>query len=173
MTSHERISGSILGRRVAAFVVDVGLLFVVLGPTGALLQWILGVSPTTGREIYATLLLTFSIPVWTYFTVSDASLRGATLGKRWLGLSAQARGGGRIGWARALGRTALKLLPWELTHTAFFLIPPSLGTMTTVSWAAVIVAYALGFVYLGVAWRTGGHRSLPDFAAQTEAVRTG
>ena len=78
----ERNGGSwrLVRRRVSAYLLDIALLFLVLGPVGWLTQRALGLTPSTGPQIWATLLLNFSFPSWLYFTVSDASARGATFG---------------------------------------------------------------------------------------------
>ena len=79
----------ILLRRVCAYILDVSLLFSILAPLGYLVQQWIGFSPTTAQEVYKTLFLNFSIPVWAYFTLADTSIRGATIGKRVFNLHTQ------------------------------------------------------------------------------------
>jgi uncharacterized RDD family membrane protein YckC len=158
---------SLLVRRVLAYLIDCALLFIVLAVAGAVAQEVLGVAPATPRAIYATLLLNFSLPVWTYFAWSDHSARGATLGKRILELHARMTDGTRIGMARAFERTAIKMIPWELTHASAFLLAPALGVFGALSWVGIGLAYALLIAYLVVAWRTSGRRSLHDVVAGT------
>ena len=162
---------SLLLRRMLAYFADCVLLFAVLAPVGFAIQYALNVTPDTSQEIYATLLLNFSIPAWTYFAWSDQSKGGATLGKRLLRLRATTTAGKRIGMGRALGRTAVKMIPWEMAHLSAFLLAPALGTIGTVSWMGLGLAYALIFTYLGTAWWTAGHRSVHDFAAATQVDR--
>lgn len=154
-------------RRLLAYTADCTLLFIVLAPSGFAVQHGLAVSPDTALAVYITLLLNFSIPSWTYFIWGDHSNRGATLGKRLLTLQAKTVENERIGMGRALGRTAMKMLPWEITHASAFLLAPALGTFGATSWIGLGLAYVLIFAYLGVAWRTGGRRSVHDFAATT------
>ena len=171
---------SLLLRRILAYMLDCAGLFVVLGPLGWLVQQAFGIAPDTAQEIYATLLLNFSVPVWIYFTLCDQSKLGATLGKRLLKIQVRTKrdervdggrvDGGRIGAARAFGRTAVKMLPWEMTHASAFLVVPAWGQFGVASWIGLGLAYALIFLYVIVAWRTGGHRSIHDLAADT-AVR--
>ena len=87
----------LLGRRTGAYLLDIVLLFAVLGPVGFLMLWALGLTPSTGQQIWATLLVNFSLPTRMYFTASDASAGGATLGKRWLGVRV-----GRLGVSSCL-----------------------------------------------------------------------
>ena len=90
----------LVGRRAGAYLLDIVLLFAVLGPLGWGVQIGLGLAPSTGQQVWATLLLNFSLPTWIYFAVADASAGGATLGKRWLGLTVSRDDGGRSGRLR-------------------------------------------------------------------------
>ncbi|WP_412069367.1 RDD family protein [Rubrivirga sp. IMCC43871] len=162
----------VLLRRVGAYVLDIVLLFAVLAPAGYAVQRALGVSPSTAREIYGSLVLTFSIPAWTYFTLADRSRRGATLGKRLLGLRTASEDGGPVRGGRALARTAVKMVPWELAHASSFLFAPALGEFSLASWIGLGASYALSAAYLAQAWRTGGHRSVHDVVAGTRVEQS-
>lgn len=158
---------SILLRRAGAYVIDIVILFVVLAPLGYLLQRALGVSPATAQGVYATLVLNFSLPTWAYFALGDHSRSGATFGKRMLSLRTEADVGGRVGVSQALGRTVVKMLPWEVAHASVFLFAPALGEYAIENWIGLAASYVLSFAYLIVAWRTQGHRSVHDFVAST------
>ncbi|MEM1057035.1 MAG: RDD family protein [Bacteroidota bacterium] len=158
-------------RRIGAYLLDIVVLFSVLAPLGGGVQWILGVEPgSTPQSIYLALMLNFSVPVWAYFTILDASARGATLGKRVFRLRTTTRGGAPVGLARAFGRTAVKMVPWELTHVSAFLLPPAMGEFPPASWGGIGVAYVLSFSYLAVAWRSQGRRSVHDLTVGTHVV---
>lgn len=164
---------SLFVRRVAAYLLDIAILFVVLAPLGFLVQWGLALPrATTGPGVYATLLINFSLPAWSYFALSDASRGGATLGKRLLSIHTVRSDGGPIKIGRAIGRTAVKMVPWELTHIASFLLVPSLGDIGLISGVGLAVAYALGLLFLVVAWRSGGRRSVHDRVATTQVEPT-
>lgn len=154
-------------RRVSAYLLDIVLLFAVLGPAGWLTQWTLGFSPTTGPQIWATLLLNFSLPSWIYFTASDASTRGATFGKRWSGIQVSREDGGRVHGMQALGRTAVKLLPWELVHASVFGLSKDADQFSIGQSVGLVVANALAVAYLACAVLTRGRRSLHDMAVGT------
>jgi uncharacterized RDD family membrane protein YckC len=157
----------LFARRAAAYVLDIAVLFLVLGPTGWLVQRALGIAPSTGFQIWLTLLLNFSLPTWVYFTVADASQAGATLGKRWLRLRASRQDGRRIGVLRALCRTAAKLLPWELVHVSVFALAQYPGDFSTAQSVGLTVANALLLAYLTTAAVTHGRRSIHDLVAGT------
>ena len=163
---------SLFTRRVLAYSVDCLLLFVVLAPLGGAVQWGLGIGPTTADAIYGALLLNFSLPTWAYFAWGDQSRRGATWGKRWLGVYVRDTDRRRVGGGQALGRTAVKMLPWELTHLSAFVLAPAVGVFGVASWSGLGLAYALIAAYLGGAWWTGGHRSVHDWAVGTQVLRT-
>ena len=157
-------------RRLAAYAIDVVILAAVLVPLAFGLQLLIGYRPDTGVGVWLVSLATISVPSWVYFTLSDASTRGATLGKRLLGLRASSLDGGRIGLGRALARTAIKLIPWELTHLTLFALSPELGSFTGLQIGFLWVVYGLFAIYLVVAVRNRGERSVHDLAAGT-AVR--
>ena len=165
---------NVFWRRAGAYVVDVVLLFALLAPIGwVVTQSLLGAMPTTGRQIWLTLLVNFSLPAWVYFTVSDASARGATFGKRWLGVRVARNDGGRPGVMQSLGRTAMKLLPWELVHGSAFALSSDLAAFSTTQAIGLTVANALAIVYLICAIVTRGRRSVHDFVVGTEVSLTG
>lgn len=155
---------SLFIRRTVAYLIDCALLLLMLATVGGAIQINLGVSFQTPREVYSAILLNFSIPVWIYFTFADFSVRGATIGKRLLQLETVATNGLQLTFGWALIRTAIKLLPWELIHIAAFLLPADIGEFQLESLISFGLAYLLIIIYLGVAWRTGGHKSVHDYA---------
>lgn len=159
-----------LVRRLAAYAIDVVILAAVLVPLAFGLQLLIGYRPDTGVGVWLASVAAISLPSWVYFTLSDASSAGATLGKRLLGLRASSLGGGRIGLGRALARTAIKLIPWELTHLTLFALSPELGSFTGLQLGLLWVVYGLFAIYLVVAVRNRGERSVHDLVVAT-AVR--
>jgi hypothetical protein len=162
----------LLIRRAGAYVLDVVLLFLVLFPVGQLLRFVIGwqpPSPPTGLGVWVVSALKFSVPTWTYFVISDSSARGATVGKSLLGLRVTRVKDGSVGMARALGRTAGKLLPWETTHLSAFAFSAEpgasfdLGQLIGLTMANVLIV-----VYFVVAACTGGRRSVCGYVAETE-----
>lgn len=155
----------LLARRVAAYLLDILLLFVVLAPLGQIILGLLGTTPRSGPEIAQTVLWNFSLPAWLYFALSDRSASGATLGKRLLALQVRTERGERLGLGRALARTAIKLLPWELVHIFAFALSADLSEFRPLQLAGVSVANLLTLIYLALVVVTRGRRSAHDFIA--------
>jgi uncharacterized RDD family membrane protein YckC len=162
----------LLIRRAGAYLLDVTLLFLVLYPVGQLLRFAIGwqaPSPPTGLGVWLASALNFSVPSWMYFVLSDSSASGATVGKSLLGLRVRRVNERSVGMARALGRTAVKLLPWEITHlSAFAFSAQPGGSLGLGQLIGLAVANVLIVVYFMVAACTGGRRSVHDYVAATE-----
>lgn len=158
-------------RRVLAYLIDIAILFAVLGPAGFLVQQAIGYSPSSGQEIWGVLLLNFSIPVWAYFCLSDASARGATPGKRILRIRVVRGAGQTLGTGRALARTAIKLLPWELVHISAFALSHDLDAFSILQMVGLATANLLMLVYLWLAFSSRGRRSVHDISVGTEITR--
>lgn len=155
-------------RRLLAYFADCVILFFVLAPIGFLVQHLFDLMSVSQNEIYFTILLNFSIPVWIYFIISDSSKSGATLGKRFLGIKTVNQTGNRVSTRQAFFRTSIKMIPWELSHIAGFLLAPEPGLFNTASWSVISLVYLLVFIYLFVAWRNKGEKSIHDIPARTE-----
>jgi uncharacterized RDD family membrane protein YckC len=116
---------ALLARRIAAYLVDIVILAAALGVVHFAIHHLVhdGKRPEFTRNgwlLEAYTLGTVSLPVWIYFTLLESSRRGATLGKRLLGLRVSGLDGEPLTRTTAFGRTLFKLLPWELTHVAMF-----------------------------------------------------
>ena len=158
-------------RRIAAYVIDYAILFAVLIPMQGLI-WIAGNGfPYTlfkiGLQVELWVLLSISLPAWMYFSISEQSIRKATLGKRIFRLEVTRIDGSKIGFGRAIMRTAIKLLPWELTHITLLLPVP-------IWWAApsqfpfgLIIVYTLVGIYIITMFLNQRMQSVDDIFAQT------
>ncbi len=151
-------------RRSAAYLADILILFAVLFPQGWAVVLAVGFSPASGVQIWQATLLNFSIPAWLYFTLCDSLWGGKTLGKRLLRLKVTTSSGQPLSLSRALLRTSVKLLPWELAHIGGF----ALEAAPAWQWAAIVLSNLLIVVYLVAAIATRGHRSVHDWVAGTE-----
>jgi uncharacterized RDD family membrane protein YckC len=163
----ERGSFALLGRRVAAYLLDILILFGVLAPAGQIILRLFDALPRTGLAIARVILWNFSLPAWLYFILGDRSAAGATLGKRLLKLQTRTVNGERLSLGRALGRTAVKLLPWELVHLSAFALSTNLSQFSPTQVAGLVAANLLTVVYLGAAVATKGRRSVHDYVAGT------
>ncbi len=157
-------------RRAVAYLID----WVLLAALVQVSQWALFAvagspipSLRSGFEIEAWVLLTISLPVWLYFSLSE-SIAGQTVGKRLMGLKVARVDGGHIIFGQALARTLLKLLPWELTHVTI-LLPTPIFDEPGFRWG-FIVAYALLGLYVAVMFFNHRRQSVHDLIAGTIVV---
>lgn len=163
------MNGRLIIRRSMAYVLDIGLLFAVLASVAFVVRSVVDIRPHTGFEIWLMTVTSFSIPVWLYFALCDASRTGATLGKRAFGVAVTPyAGSGRVTLPRAIVRTAVKLAPWELAHLVGFALAGVLGP--AVQTAGLVIANLLALVWFGWALATGGSRSVHDLVAGTRVT---
>jgi uncharacterized RDD family membrane protein YckC len=135
-------------QRVAAFALDymiilgyllgIVLLSLLVNQVLNVNQWLF--ADRVQAQFVAFLLVTF--PVTLYFAGSESSIRQATWGKQRLKLKVADSNGNRISFWRALARTLLKFVPWEISHTLIWQIyfSPQLES--------VWISYGFAIVYL-------------------------
>jgi uncharacterized RDD family membrane protein YckC len=160
-------------RRLAAYAIDVLSLAGVLLPLAFGIATLLGTEELTGPGVWARQLVTISAPAWAYFILTDRLGRGRSAGKRVLGLATRSRDGTPPSWAAAFARTALKLLPWELVHVAFFAMADSFERVEPIQLVVAGSSYVLMAAYLVVALLNRGERSVPDLVASTRVLPVG
>mgnify|MGYP001027524896 FL=1 len=160
----------LLLKRLAAYLIDICLLFAVLAPTTLLVEQVLGLFPRTPYQVWVAAVVSFSIPTWLYFLFSDCSRSGATVGKKILRLKVTQAGGARVGLLRSLARTAVKLLPWEMAHIFGFALAEQVGP--TFQAAGLIAANGLALIYGAVLVARRGRCSVHDLAVRTEVTLT-
>lgn len=167
-------------RRLCAFALDylaIAAYLAVLGVVSVAVRRIWGVEPrpASPRERLlgqALAFLVLTLPVALYFALSESSPRGATPGKRALGLRVVTMRGGRVPKARALRRAAVKFAPWELAHTAIWQMPGAF-TAAAAPTALNLAGYVLSVLLAGwyaVSLFTGARRTPYDRAAETRVV---
>jgi uncharacterized RDD family membrane protein YckC len=161
---------SIIVRRLAAYLVDILLLFAAVLVTQFGLEALTGGLPmrlfTTGPLMEGWVWLSVSLPTYLYFALSESSAYQATPGKRLLGLCVTDTDGKRIGFGRALLRTIVKLIPWELTHLSLFLPTPIMDGQGGFL-PGLITANVLIVVYLAAITITAGKQGVHDLVART------
>ena len=159
-------------RRSTAYFLDILFLFLVLAPLAFGVERLLDIQPQTNRQVWLAAILSFSVPVWSYFTLSDASKRGVTLGKRIMRISVSPlQSSSELTLGRGLLRTAIKLLPWELAHTFGFALADMVGEGARA--AGLIGANVLTLLYFIVFVMTDGHRSIHDLVVGTQVKEAG
>jgi len=162
-----------LARRALAYLLDCALLAGLVVTTQLGLRLVLGSgfpALATGLQIEAWVLLTVSLPIWFYFAGFESSVWQATPAKRLLGLRVTTLSGQRQSRGRALLRTVVKLLPWELTHLTLLLPTPLWDAATPELRPGLWIVYGLLAAYLLCAAFTS-HRQAPhDLMAGTLVV---
>ena len=161
-------------RRVAAYFIDVTLLMLVVQGFQWGLLAVTGGFPfesmaalNNGWIIYGWVLLTVSLPIWAYFVLSEHSHWQATLGKRFLGLQVRSAAGEKASWRQLLGRTVLKLLPWEIFHLTFMLPVPLLSDPAPAFRPGFVVGFVVLLLYLLVLRQTPRQQSIHDLIMRT------
>ncbi|MBO7748438.1 RDD family protein [Paenibacillus sp. MWE-103] len=158
-------------KRLAAYWLD----FAVLAAVLVGLQWAVyratGGFPfdrlDRGFEIEAWVLGSMSLPVWAYFIVCE-TWRRQTLGKRLLRLEVvTAEHGTSIGLPRALGRTLIRLLPWEATHLIILVPEPWWDVEQPPHPYLIYLPNALMVLYAVVLFATKGRMAIHDYAMRT------
>lgn len=98
---------------IALYLMVIAGLGLVVGSEAPLLWETAFGSPALAQ---ASGFVLVTLPVSFYFALLESSRWQGSWGKRKLGLKVVGPGSTRLSAARALGRTALKFLPWELAH---------------------------------------------------------
>jgi uncharacterized RDD family membrane protein YckC len=123
-----------------------------------------------GYQIELWVLATISLPVWLYFILCE-SKKQQTLGKRLLNLKVVDRNQVKPTWKQILLRTAIKLLPWELTHLIILVPEPWYsieGTPATESF--IYLPNAIMLIYIIALLVGNGRQALQDYVANTMVV---
>jgi len=161
-------------RRIAAWAVDwlvISLYAGALVPLGLLLvERSVRLSPLQWNAVSLVILI---LPATVWLAGWESGERGATPGKRLLGLRVRTVPGARLGRRRALARNALKIaLPWELGHTAAFLLadPHVSPALSTIGMVAGCLACALAVGYVAALF-IGAGRAPYDRATATRVDR--
>jgi uncharacterized RDD family membrane protein YckC len=158
---------------ISGFIFIVAVLgsFLAFGPYQ---EWIAQrLSSPILREALAFTMLV--LPVILYFGFQEASPGQGTWGKRRKGLRVQTLDGTRLGFGRALLRSMVKFLPWQIAHTCLFNIP---GWPVAPEEPPAWVLWGFGLVWglvgvnFGMLIWSKTHRTLYDWAAGTAVVAT-
>ncbi|MFY9618707.1 MAG: RDD family protein [Pyrinomonadaceae bacterium] len=172
MPENEKNYASVI-RRVLAYAVDAVILFVafplILGAVFALLlystvglDWMLN-----GLLFWLYVFSTVSLPFWLYYSLLESSSRQATFGMRLFRLQVADTSGRRISFGRALLRTVVKLLPFELNHLVLFLPTPIWGDPEPGFRFGFVVVNALMILYIATPFLTRRKQSVHDLIAGT------
>jgi uncharacterized RDD family membrane protein YckC len=163
-------------RRAGAFALDyiiilgyllgLTLLSLLVNSLFDLNQWLF--ADRIRAQLVGFLLIT--LPVTLYFVVSESSPRQATWGKQKIKLKVADHNRNRVSFWRALGRTILKFVPWEISHTLIWQIyfsPQANSEWIGYGFALVYLLIGLNILSLVV---TKTHQTLYDLLANTYVI---
>lgn len=163
--------------RLKAFAADYllifGYLLVVLLVSIFLipsLQELFQASPVRAQ---LTGFLLVTMPVSLYFIVADSRLGGQSFGKRKIHIQVVDENRQAISVSRAVLRTVLKFLPWELSHfMAYRMIYLGDGAIQLMDYVIGGLVYTLIFLYILMVLFTKNKQSLYDRIAKTYVVKS-
>ncbi len=166
-------------RRLVAFALDY---VPILGYILVLLAIGIGITLSAGplERLGSTLvmnLIAFGLlvgPVILYFTMQESSSKRGTWGKRKLGLQVVDLRGRTLSKKRALVRSAVKFLPWQIAHTSILGIkglPFAAEEPSTLVLAGLISVYMLAAVYVIWALVLKTHRTPYDILSGSCVVQ--
>ena len=164
-------------RRLGAYAVDAALLFVAFGlllgsAVGFVLYLTVGLEwMQNGWLFWAFVFTVMSLPLWLYYSLCESGVRQATIGMRLLGLRVTGLDGERISFGRALLRTVVKLIPFEVNHAVMFLPVPLASESNPAFRPGFILIGVLMIVYLASVILTRRNQSIHDLVAGTLVVR--
>jgi uncharacterized RDD family membrane protein YckC len=121
----------------------------------------------------AVAFLIVTLPITLYFAIGESSTKQAAWGKQRLNLKVTDHEGKRIKFWRALARTVLKFIPWELSHTLIWNIYFSTESFPTyINYGFALVYLLIGLNIVSVAM-TKTKQSLYDLLAGTFVIVRG
>ena len=167
-----------MGRRGLAFLVDYLVIAVWIAVVVGVGFWLRAAAPDLAGSLFgdpltaeATGFVALTLPVGLYFALSEAGPRGATLGKRRLGIRVIGDGGSAVSLGRSVLRTVLKLAPWELSHAIIWRYASPGSAPDAVLTAGLVVVWGLIGANLAAALLDDRRRSLYDRLSGTSVVR--
>jgi uncharacterized RDD family membrane protein YckC len=166
-----------LWQRIKAFALDyliiAGYLILVVA-LGVGMLWAL---PDLAQMLFAKRIrgqfisfMLVTLPITLYFALLESSAQQATWGKRKMGLRVVGSDDARLSFAHALGRTLLKFVPWELSHTLIWQLrfaQPELEPLISAGFALVWLLVGANLISL---WLSKRNQTLYDLLARSYVV---
>ena len=156
------------------YLLIAGWLVLVVG-AGALLRL---AAPSVAAALFSNALigeasgfLVLTLPVSAYFAVTEAASPGASWGKKRLGLRVTKVAGQDLHLGRSSFRTALKFLPWELTHAIIWRFANPGSAPEQLLNGGLVVVWALIAANLASALLDDRRRTLYDRVSGTCVVQ--
>lgn len=120
-------------------------------------------------QVISSLLVTLSIAL--YFPRQESSSQQATWGKRKIGVRVIRTDGSPLTFARALGRTLLKFVPWELSHTLIWQLRFAQSEVEPLILAGFVLVWLLVGANVVSCWLSGKHQTIYDKMSDTYVVK--
>ncbi len=160
-------------KRLLAYWLD----FMILAICLAGIQWIIYILTAgfpfsildTGIEIELWVLLTVSVPVWSYFILCELFTE-QTIGKRILKLAVTNEEGNKITLKQAFSRTFIRLLPWELTHLIILVPEPWWNMQEPTNSYLIYIPNLMIILYLVILFATRGVKGPHDYISKTRVL---
>lgn len=162
----------IFSKRVIAFILDILILFPILFLLSIILIQVLG-PPVTPFQTYIRIIINFSIPFWIYSILNDFSKSGSSYGKKIMKIKVISSKNVRLNLFQAILRTAIKLIPWEMTHLTFFGLSETWGSFSIIQIVLVVIIYILIFMYIFIMIKTRGLKGIHDYISNTQVILVG
>ena len=125
---------------ISGYLIALTLVFLLLNSITDAFQQLF--SQRVQAQVLAFLMVTF--PVTLYFSITESSAGQSTWGKQRLGLRVIDQEGNRLRFPKALTRTLLKFIPWEISHTLIWQMSFSSGA----NLAVINYGFVLVYVWL-------------------------
>lgn len=156
---------------IAAYLITLAAASLAILATPVRARFLAIWSNAWSAELAGFLLLT--TPVILYFALFESSPAGATLGKRRLHVRVTSLDGHPLSFERALVRSLIKFLPWEMAHfTIWHYVNGAAGHASPPGWTTITLAavYLLVAAYLVSLFIGNAHRTIYDRAAGSRVV---
>jgi uncharacterized RDD family membrane protein YckC len=166
-----------LWKRAGAFAFDYIIILLYLAAL-ALIGMLITSLSNAGSWLFADRVraqlsgfLLVTLPITLYFALSESSAQRATWGKKKLGLQVTDYNGEKISGWRSLGRTTLKFIPWEISHTLVWAIVFSAEKNPAWMNYGILLIYALIGLNLICLVFTRKHQTMYDLIAKTYVIK--
>ncbi|HEX5943817.1 MAG TPA: RDD family protein [Anaerolineales bacterium] len=147
-----------------ALLIGLGLIFNFLFPDSSRIVFS---NPVLGQFTGFVLI---TLPVTLYFSLFESSAWQATPGKRLRNLKVMDRRNARLSRLRALSRTLLKFVPWELAHTCIWQMSTSSREPSLPVIAGLVLVWILVGVILASIQTSPKHQAIYDYLAGSYVV---
>jgi len=164
-----------LGRRLVAYAVDCAVLFggllvlqAILYPLNPIVRTLRDDGDVSGGNLHLWVFATATVPFLVYFVSAVASRRQSTVGMALLRMRVEMVDGSRVSLPRALLRSTVLLVPFEVNHVLMFHFAPPTGEAPSAAfWIGIAAVWVLIGVFLVSVLVSPRRQSLHDRVAGT------